>query len=65
MTEAYLEIAKRENVGKIVSITRSDNQNNIKLLKKYGWKYQKSIKNGMLIGGNWYDGEEWVKEINS
>ena len=63
MTEAYLDTAKKEKVGLIVSITRVDNKNNIQTYQKYGWKYNRKIKKGMLIRGNWYDGEEWIREI--
>jgi ribosomal-protein-alanine N-acetyltransferase len=41
-TKNYLEELKRNQIGKIIAITKTDNENSIKLLKKLGLFYERT-----------------------
>ncbi|MHA8067322.1 GNAT family N-acetyltransferase [Aquirufa sp. ROCK2-A2] len=41
-TKTYLEELKRNRTGKIIAITKSDNENSIQLLKKLGLLFEKT-----------------------
>ena len=64
LTESYLELAKIENVGIVLSGTRTDNYANKKIYEKFRWKLEKVEKKGILIRDKWYDVDHWYKQIN-
>jgi len=63
ITESFIEIARKENVGIVRSGTRSDNTRNKKTYLKYGWKHKETISGAHKYKGKTYDNQIWILEL--
>ena len=64
LTESFIDVAKKENVGTVISGTRTDNIKNKKIYQKYGWKLKLTIPDGFEYKGKSFDYDFWYLELN-